>query len=80
MPSTDDDLDFLEKSTPDQDLAKPDQRPNKTQNTPAANGRRRLAISGARDPIRTGIPFEVYDLSYSLLAIRSQLPLPLACS
>jgi len=30
--------------------------------------------------IRTGIPFEVRDLSYSLLANRSQLPLPLACS
>ena len=26
---------------------------------------------GARDQIRTGIPFEVYDLSYSLLANRS---------
>ena len=32
----------------------------------------------ARHQIRTGIPFEVCDLSYSLLANRSQLPLPLA--
>ena len=30
--------------------------------------------------MRTGIPFEACDLSYSLLANRSQLPLPLACS
>ena len=28
--------------------------------------------------MRTGIPFEVSDLSYSLLTNRSQLPLPLA--
>ena len=33
---------------------------------------------GARDQIRTGIPFEVFDLSYSSLANRSRLPLPLA--
>ena len=32
----------------------------------------------ARDQIRTGIPFEVCDLSYSSLADRSRLPLPLA--
>ena len=34
--------------------------------------------SGARDQIRTGVPFEVCDLSYSSLAKRSRLPLPLA--
>ena len=38
----------------------------------------RQSRSGSRDQIRTGIPFEVYDLSYSLLAHRSQLPLTLA--
>ena len=37
-----------------------------------------FSVCGARDQIRTGIPFEVSDLSYSLLANRSQLPLPLA--
>jgi hypothetical protein len=35
-------------------------------------------LFGARDQIRTGIPFEVFDLSYSQLANRSQLSLPLA--
>ncbi len=37
-----------------------------------------LSCALAPDQIRTGIPFEVCDLSYSLLAHRSQLPLPLA--
>ena len=37
-----------------------------------------LSCALAPDQIRTGIPFEVCDLSYSLLANRSQLPLPLA--
>jgi hypothetical protein len=37
-----------------------------------------LSFTGARDWIRTGIPFEVFDLSYSLSAHRRQLPLKLA--
>ena len=37
--------------------SEPDQPVRLTKNAPAASGRRRSSLSGARDQIRTGIPF-----------------------
>ena len=57
MPSTDDEMDFLSDPEPDQNRTKPDQPVRLTKNAPAVSGRRRSSLCGARDQIRTGIPF-----------------------
>jgi putative transposase len=54
-----------------------DIKPRYKKSPPCFAGRAHF-VDGARDQIRVGLPFEVYDLSYSSLADRSRLPLPLS--